>query len=458
MKIIIRSATVIPMTVGSPVLPETDIYIEGDTIVGIGQTGRSFPATEAERVINGRGKIALPGFINAHTHTPMTILRGVNDGRGSPRADDWIPPERDWTAHLTPEDHYWSSFLAIAEMIRSGTTTFVDMYRDMDRVGQAVIDSGIRAALGWEILTFINDETRWLAYDEATAKRTFEESARFAADWNGRADGRITTLIAPHETFTCREPWLSRAARLAEELGLGITMHLAEWQTEIDYCRERYGKTPVEVVRDAGILDRHVIAAHCLFLSESDMDVLGGRSFHAVACPQSHLKLGTRTTPVPGLLARGINVALGTDSAATNNNLDMIEEMRLAVFVHAFLTGNAAAIPGDTSLRLMTVNGARALNREHDLGTLEVGKKADIVLLDTSGPHMHPFNNILSNIIYSAGAGDVQTVLVDGRILMEDRRIVAFDEAEVIRQADRCVARRRAEVAEGKWARAQALS
>src|SRR5581483_3707547 len=212
---------------------------------------------------------------------------------------------------------------------------------------------------------------------------------------------------------------------------------------DVRVSQERYGQDPVELLRDTGILNHNVIAAHCTELTESDMDLLADYSCHPIACPQCHLKLAGKTTPIPALLKRGVNVALGTDSAVTNNNLDLFEEMRLAAIIQAHLTGNAAALPGATALKLLTVNGAKALNR-NDLGTLEVGKRADIVLLDTSAPHMHPLNNIYSNIIYSAAAADVWGVIVDGRVLMQDRRILTFDEADVIYQVEKRMAHLRA--------------
>jgi 5-methylthioadenosine/S-adenosylhomocysteine deaminase len=427
----------------------SDVFIQGDRIVAVGPAVPPFRLEEATTVIDARDCLLMPGLINTHTHTPMTLTRSTSDDAGPPSADrtSIFPIGKDWRGHLSPEDHYWSSRLAIAEMIRSGTTTFVDMYSDMDQVAQAVIDTGIRAALGSEILTIRNDSSQWLPYDERTARRTFEQCGRFAADWRAKGDGRVTTLIAPHETSTCHEPWLSSSARLAEEMKLGITLHVAESQGEVDFCRDRYGLTPVETLRRAKILDHRVIGAHSLMLTEGDIAILAGVNYTAAACLGCYIKLAMDPTPVPRLLGAGVNVALGTDGAATNNNLNMWDEIHLNATLHGFIARDATLVPGDAAIRMATVGGARALGLEHDLGTLQAGKKADLIVLDLRKPHLCPAEGaLIGNLSYSANGSEVRDVLVDGRALMLDTRIVAFDESEVLREAEAIVRRRRASV------------
>jgi 5-methylthioadenosine/S-adenosylhomocysteine deaminase len=424
-----------------------DVLVEADRIVSMSDPATNGGQLVADNFIDARGCIVMPGLINTHTHTPMTIMRGTSDELRAPTADrpPTFPPGQDWTGHLTPDDHYWSSRLAMAEMIRSGTTTFVDMYHDMDRVAQAVIDSGIRGALGWEILTFRNDPVEWLPYDEPTARRTFEECAHFASAWHGRGNGRVMALIAPHECGTCHEPWLTRAAGLAAELKRDITIHVAESEWELELCLRKYGRRPVEVMRDAGLFDHRVIGAHNQYLSETDYAILASaRNYTASACLGAYLKLVEPPTPVAQLLEAGVQVALGTDSAATNNNLNLWEEIHLAATLPAFLARDASLVPAEQALRMATIGGAKALGLEEQLGTLAPGKKADLIVLDARQPHLRPLEGVLFGALsYSATGHEVRDVMVDGRLLMRAGEIVAFDENEVLTQADAAVRRLR---------------
>jgi 5-methylthioadenosine/S-adenosylhomocysteine deaminase len=421
---------------------EGDLLIEGDQITCIGDRSHFTSLPDGMDEIDATGCVVMPGLINTHTHTPMTIMRSTSDNLGSPSPDrkPSIPPGQDWRSDLTPEDIYRSSFLAIAEMIRTGTTTFVDMYHDMDQVARAVIESGIRAALGWEILTFRVDPDEWLPYEEEIAKRTFEECARFASNWHGKGDGRVMALIAPHETSTCHEPWLSRSAKLAGELGLGITLHLSEGKMEVEYCAERYELSPVEVAERAGILEHHVIGAHSLYLTDQDIQILGGADYSAAACLGAYIKVGKAVTPVPQLLRAGINVGMGTDSAETNNNLNLWDEIALNATLHGFLAQDQGLIPANEALQMATVYGARALGMEDQLGTLEVGKKADLIIVDIDQPHLRPWEGaLIGNLVYASSGHDVRDVIIDGKLIMRDRVFVTFDEHEIVQRAEESV-------------------
>jgi len=419
-----------------------DLLIEGDRITRIGDRGHFTNLPDGMDEIDATGCVVMPGLINTHTHTPMTIMRSTSDNLGGPSPDrkPSIPPDQDWRRDLTPEDIYRSSFLAIAEMIRTGTTTFVDMYHDMDQVARAVIESGIRAALGWEIITFRVDPDEWLPHDEEIARRTFEECAHFASDWHGKGDGRVMALIAPHETSTCHEPWLSRSAQLAGELGLGITIHLAEGEMEVEYCAECYGLTPVEVAEKAGILNHRVIGAHSLHLTDADIQILAGADYSAAACLGAYLKMGKTVTPVPKLLRAGVNVGMGTDSAETNNNLSLWDEIALNATLHGFLAQDQSLISAREALQMATVYGARALGMENQLGTLEVGKKADLIIVDMDRPHLHPWEGaLIGNLVYAANGHDVRDVIIDGKLIMRDRVIETFNEGEIMERAEQSV-------------------
>jgi 5-methylthioadenosine/S-adenosylhomocysteine deaminase len=447
-RIVIRGGVVLSMVDSEP--PRVaDVIIDGPRITDVRPTAPPSPGDQAASILDATGGLVMPGLVNAHTHTPMTLARSTMDGVGfpGPGTPPTMPPGKDWRGRLTPDDLYWASRLAVAEMIRGGTTTFVDMYPRMDGVARTVVETGMRAALGSEITSFRNDPHEWLPYDERIARRSFEESARFASDWHGKGEGRITAWIAPHETSTCHEPWLSRSAKLATELDLGVTLHVAESSREVDFCRVKYGATPVETLERAGILDRRVVGAHSLILTDGDLRILSTARYTAVACLGCSIKLATDLTPVVRLRRAGINVALGTDSAQTNNNLSIWDEIHLNATLHGLLARDPSLLPGDAAIRMATVCGAAALGLDHEIGCIAVGKRADVIVLDLNAPHLLPHEGaLIGNLTFSASGHDVRDVLVDGRILMRNRHITAFDEGEVLRQAQAIVRRHRAAV------------
>lgn len=447
-KSLVQNGIVLTMAAGSEP-QQLDVYIEGDTIVALGDQGRPFPQHEADILIDASGCVVMPGLINIHTHTPMTIMRGTFDGIGfpGPETPPTLPPEHDWRGLTGADEHAISTRLALVEMIHSGISTFVDMYHDMDRVAQEVIGSGMRAALGWEIVDFRNDPEKWLPYDEETAKRTFEASVNFASEWNGAGDGRVMTMIAPHGTSTCREPWLSRASEAAHDLNVGITMHVAESPREVEYCREQHGITPVELLYETGIMEHRVIGAHSIYLTQTDIELLWGSMYTPAACLRSYLKMATEITPVPQLLEAGINVGLGTDSTLTNNNLSLWNEIYHNATLHGLLAGDPGLITAESALRMATVGGAQALGLEDQIGTLEVNKRADLITIDANQPNFHPIEGVLlSNLVYAAGAFQVRDMLVNGSIIMLDGEIKTIDEQETILATDRAVRRLRGEV------------
>ncbi len=444
-KTILQNGIVLTMVAGSE--PQIlDVYIEGDLIVALGDQGQPFPPSDADAVIDANGCIVMPSLINIHTHTPMTIMRGTVDGIGFPGPDTppTLPPDQDWRGLLQAEDHAVSTRLALVEMIHSGISTFVDMYHDMDRVAEEVIESGLRAALGWEIIDFRNDADEWLPYDEETARRTFDESIEFASDWNGKGNGRVMTMIAPHGTSTCREPWLSRAAQAAYELGVGITMHVAESPREVAYCQESHGMTPVELLYEAGIMENRVIGAHSIYLNETDIELLWGTKYTAAACLRSYLKMATEVTPVPKLIDQGINVGLGTDSTLTNNNLSLWNEIYQNATLHGLLANDPTLVGAEGALEMATIGGARALGLEDQVGTVEINKKPDLIVIDAKKSNFHPMECVLlSNLVFASGAFQVRDMLVNGKIIMRNGIINTIDELETIRSADGIVRRLR---------------
>ncbi|MGQ9492198.1 MAG: amidohydrolase [Anaerolineae bacterium] len=420
-KILIQNADVLTLNEHNDILYRTSIAIAGGKIQAVGTVPRNF---EADEVIDASDHVAMPGFFNAHTHASMTFERGWADDLPF---DRWLN-ERIWVAEsaLTPEDVRWGAYLAVAEMIRSGTIGFADHYFFMDEVAQVVEEAGLRANLAWCVFGM---------GAETEIGRGLEESIAFVQRWQGAAHGRIRTVLGPHSTYACPPNFLVTVAEKAAELGVGIHIHLSEFREQLESSLAKYGVTPVQFLAQRGILDHPTIAAHCIYITPKDMDILQAKRVHVVQCPNTHMKLGMGVTPVPELLARGVNVALGTDGPASNNDLDMLEEARLATLLQKDHHLDPVILPAELTLRLATQNGAKALGFPES-GVIAVGRPADLIFFDFRKPHLRPRHNILSNILYAAKSPDISHVIVDGRILMKDRRLTTLDEERILYEAE----------------------
>jgi 5-methylthioadenosine/S-adenosylhomocysteine deaminase len=412
MRILLKDFTLLPTPDGSE--ESVSIVIEGERIARIGSSSEMGEAFD--RVIEGEGKLVMPGLIDAHTHLAMVLFRGFADDKP---LREWLE-EAIWPAerNLKGEEVYWASLLGIAELLRSGVVAFADMYFYMDEVARAVEESGIRALLAYGMI----------AQDEARAEQELERGLELVEGWHGAADGRIRVAFGPHAPYTCGEVLWQRAAELAEEHGLMIHTHLAETASEVEEFKKRHGITPVEWLADLGIFAVPVLAAHCVHLNDKDIDILAEHDVQVVHNPSSNMKLGSGIAPVSELLERGVNVALGTDGAASNNDLDMWEELRLAALL-AKVSGDPTALPAPAVLKLATTGGARALGLGG--GGLREGAVADLIILDLDRPHLIPRYNLVSNLVYAANSHDVETVIIAGEIVMEDGEIKTFDEEEV---------------------------
>jgi len=415
MKILLKDFTAI--TLGDPPVREgVSIAIEDGIITQI--TEGEIPEEGFARVIAGREKLVIPGLVNAHTHLAMVLMRGYADDLPLKR---WLEDEI-WPleAKLTPQDVYWGSLLGIAEMIRSGTTCFADMYFHMDEVARAARESGMRALLSYGIIAPEPGER---------LQRELEITRRFIESHHNTAQGRIKVAIGPHAPYTCHPQVWEQAAELAKDEGLIIHTHLAETADEMEKALKEWGKTPVAYLKGLGVFEAEVLAAHCVHLQERDIEILAEEGVRVVHNPTSNLKLASGFAPVEVLLEQGINVALGTDGAASNNNLDMLEEIRLATLMQKGILGEATALPAIEALKMGSERGARALGWQ-EIGKIEVGRRADLVILDAGQPHWTPNYDPISNLVYAAQASDVETVIIDGRIVMEEREIKTFDEEE----------------------------
>jgi len=421
-KILIRDVDVITLNEQGTVLRGAELAIADGRIVAVGQAPADFAPNET---VDGHNRVAMPGFFNAHTHAAMTLVRGWADDLP---LDRWFN-ERIWVAEsaLEEEDVYWGAALAAAEMIRSGTVGFADHYFWMDQVAKVVEESGLRATLAWCVF----------GLEEGEIGTDLQGTLEFVQRWQGAADGRIRTVLGPHSPYICSDYFLARTAAVAARLGVGIHIHLSESQEQVDNSLERYDRTPVQVLEANGIFNVPTIAAHCIYLQEWEMrEILAERGVHVVQCPNCHMKLGMGTTPAPELLDCGVNVALGTDGAASNNDLDMLEEARLASLVQKHDRRDPEVMPGDLALRLATQNGARAMGFPQS-GVLAPGRPADLILFDFDKPHLWPRHDLVSNVLYAAKSPDVSDVLVAGRWLMRNRTLLTLDEERIMHEAER---------------------
>lgn len=411
MSILIKNVGLIPMDGKEEWIESTNIYIKEDKIFHIGEIREDI---EVEREIDGKNRIAMPGLVNSHTHIGMSLLRNFADDMP---LHDWLT-KKIWPieANLQAEDVYWGSLLSMVEMIESGTTAFCDMYFFMDEVGKALEESGMRGVL-----------TRGLIEEEGGSQDKLDETRELFNTWHGRAEGRIKVMVAPHAPYTCSPDFLKRSLELAKDLNTGIHIHLSETKKELEDSLEEHGKTPVQHVKDLGLLDIHTIGAHCVHVNDEDIKIMKEKGLFPVNNPSSNLKLASGFAPIDAMLKAGIPVALGTDGSSSNNNLNMFEEMHLASIINKAVTGDAVSVPAIKALEMATINGAKALDWEDQIGSIVEGKKADLILIDTDKAHLYPHHDQISAIAYSTQGSDVDTVIVDGRILMENRQIKSLD-------------------------------
>ncbi len=416
MKILIKNCSIMATAKPKNIYKVGQVEIKGNIIGYIGAVRGV--EDDFDRIIDGSGMVALPGFVNSHTHSAMSLMRGYGDDMG---LMEWLK-HRIWPIEegLSDEDVYWGALLSIAEMLKSGTTAFADMYFFMDEVAKAVMETGIRADLSIGLVSTTGD---W--------QERLDECKRFFTDWNKGADGRINVSLGPHAPYTCAPEFLRRVSDLAAKLESKVHIHLAETLDELKQIKEGYGKTPIEYALETGILRNRIIGAHCVHLSDRDMEIMKEYNVSAVHNPQSNMKLASGISPVQKMLDLGINVALGTDSSCSNNNLDMIGEMRSAALLQKVGLMDAEALPADYVLDMATKNGAKALGIDDKIGMLKEGMGADLILIDLDKPHLHPQHDLISNVVYSANGGDVAYTIVDGKILLDKGHLTTMDEERI---------------------------
>jgi 5-methylthioadenosine/S-adenosylhomocysteine deaminase len=421
-KILIQHVDALTLDEHNRVLRDTHIAIDGKTIVALGEVPRDFVADE---IIDGRHHVALPGFFNAHTHAAMSLQRGWAEDLPFER---WLN-ERIWVAEsaLTEEDVCWGAALAACEMIRHGIVAFADHYFWMDQVARVVEESGMKALLAWCVFG--------LDADKEVGGTTLERTQTFVREWHNAADGRIKTTLGPHSPYICSPEFLRRAARAAADLGVGIHLHVAESQEQVERSLQEHGKTPVAHLASLGVFDVPAIAAHCLYVSDEDIAILADKRVTVPHCPKTYLKLAMGNARVPAMLARGVNVALGTDGAASNNSLDVLESARIATLWQKNAQRDPELMPSSQMLKLATQNGAHALGFGES-GVLRVGARADLILFNFDKPHLRPRHDLAANIVHSAHASDVDYVIVDGRVLLRKGELTTLDEEKILHEAE----------------------
>ncbi len=420
--LLVQNADVISTAPGAVAVRQGhDIAIQGNRIDAILPSGQIDPG-RAREVIDAAGMIAMPGLINTHCHTAMVLFRGAGEDVSIERwFNDVVWPLE---VNLTPEDVYWGALLGLAEMIEAGVTTVADHYFHMDEVARATEQAGTRANLCWAVFG--------LGVDAPEAK--LRETIEWIERWQGGANGRITAWLGPHAPFTCGEPFLRQVAAQARRLGVGAHIHVSETREQVQSSLERTGKTPFEVVRDAGLFEVPTIVAHAAHPTSGDIQIMARAGAGVAHCPKTFLKLACGIAPVLKMRAAGIPVGIGSDGVVSNNTLDILEQTRLAAMMQKHEHQRAEALPISEALTMACHDGARVLRLDADLGDLAPGKLADLILIRTDSPHMQPMLNVTANVLYSAQAADVDTVICDGKLLMRGRKLLTLDKAAIIRE------------------------
>ena len=415
MGIVIKNALAVLPQGEEDVVRETSLYIEGDKITAIGDKPAGFVE---DKVIDGKDKLVIPGLINCHTHSYMSFMRNVADDLSFM---DWLfgtidPIEQ----QMTDEDTSWGANLAIIEMMKSGTTCFNDMQMNIHQTTRAVKESGMRAVICRGLVGSGNDEA-----GQSRLRQAYEE--RDAA----KDCDRLTFRLGPHAPYTCDDEFLKIVAAQAQKEHMGIHTHLSESESEISQIQEKYGCTPIALAEKCGIFDVPAIVAHCVQVTDEDIDILKKKNVSVVTNPASNMKLGNGFAPVAKMLEKGVNVCLGTDGAASNNCLNMFHELSLLTLIHKGTGRTPQCVSAKEGFRIATLNGAKALGLEKEIGSIEVGKKADLVILDLNTPSLTPRNNLIAGLSYSANGSEVDTVIINGQITMEGRKLLTMDEALV---------------------------
>ncbi len=425
--ILIENATVIPVRPSGKVFKNHSILIENGKIAALGKIEdiKKEHSLTGVRNISGHKKLVMPGMINGHTHLPETLLRGICDDE---MLEKWLWDHVwVWEGRMKPKQAKAGSMLGTLELIKNGVTGFIDQFYYTNEIAEAVDESGIRGLICPSV--FDNNA------EAGSIDNCFKRACEVVDQWYGKED-RIMWGMGPHAPYTVDKDWLLKIKDFVHDRKLPIHIHVQETQWEIDQAQESFGNSPVKYMEEIGLLEEKILAAHCVVTSDEDRDIMKKYDVHVLHNPTSNLKLSSGIAPVQNYLERGINVTVGTDGNGSNNDLDMLTEIHLAALLQKYSTGVPTAMPLDWTLDLATINGAKAMGIDDRVGTLEVGKEADMIIMNVSGVNMNPPHDMLSNLIYSSSSRDIETVMVKGNIIMEEGRVLTMDEEKVIEEGN----------------------
>ena len=423
--ILIHGGQVVTMDSSGTIYENGAVVIRGDRIIAVGEEEKIVASFEPAHKIDASGCVIMPGLINVHTHAPMTVFRGL--------ADDL--PLMTWlNEHIFPAEKkinrdivYKGTLLACAEMILGGTTTFTDMYLFADQVALAAKRAGMRAIIGEVLYDFPSP-------NYGPPEKGLEFTEGLIKEWSG--DDLVTVAVQPHAIYTCSPDLLKKCYELAVKYDTQFIIHLSENDDEVRQVKEKYGMTPVEHVEKLGLLSPKFIGVHCVKLTEKDIEVLARYDVGVAHNPESNMKLVSGICPVPRLLEKGVTVGLGTDGCASNNDLDMWGEMDTCAKLHKVATGDPTVLSAETVVKMATIEAAKAIKMDSVIGSVEPGKKADIIVVDFRKAHLTPVYNIYSHLVYAASAADVRTSIINGKVVMDNRELKTLELTRVIKDVD----------------------
>lgn len=423
--LLVENGLVVTMDAKGTVLERGSVAINNGAILAVGPAAELQGRYTAGLTIDAAGKLVMPGLVNTHTHAAMTLFRGLADDLP---LDTWLT-KHIWPAEanfITAETVRVGTNLALAEMIRSGTTTFNDMYFFLDVVAAAAKKAGVRAVVGEPVIDFPTPDSR-------TPQESLARIEKLAGTWKN--DPLITISVAPHAPYTCSPGTLKAAKQLADTLGLPLQIHLSETRKEVRDVEARYGATPIEYLDNLGFFGGTVIAAHVVYPTAKEITVLAARKVGVAHNPESNMKLASGVAPVAEMRKAGVTVGLGTDGAASNNNLNMFEEMNTAAKLQKVVLLDPTVMSARDTVAMATSDGATVLGLGDRTGSLEPGKRGDLIVIDLHRPHLTPLYNVYSQLVYAVNGADVESVVVDGRVIMADRKLLTLDEEQILREA-----------------------
>jgi 5-methylthioadenosine/S-adenosylhomocysteine deaminase len=417
---------IVTMNESRPIIENGAIAIKDGKIVAVDTQDKIMAAYKSAKKLPGDGMVLMPGLVNGHSHSAMVLFRGLADDL---RLEDWLQN------YIFPAEGRFvnenfirvGEELACWEMIRSGTTTFVDMYFKPDVAAKVVDKCGLRALIAPSSIDF--PSPGFQGWDDA-----FASAVDFVKRWKGK-NPRIIPTLAAHAPYTVSPEHLKQAIQTARQYDVPLTIHLAETQTEVQDIQKRYNATPVQHLENLGFLEPRVFAAHVVWPNESEIALMAKRGIGVIHNPESNLKLASGFAPVPAMIKAGVKVGLGTDGAASNNDLDMWETIRLTALIHKGTTLDPTTLPAKTVLRMATLGGAEALGLADKIGAIKVGLQADLIQVDLTASHLTPLYDVISHLVYAAKAEDVDTVIVDGKVLMSKRKLLTVDPEQIRREA-----------------------